>query len=322
LLFLLRKNNLLSLYGVKYILVEGNKTLDRVVVRTERDAPNRRNLLGGNWQIEESAKVGRFGMVAKVDGAGSDQVITLKTPFMFMPSQAWQEFDPFVFWGYVTEPPLLLSFDARGPEGGAAGFLRVEICSDKATGKTIEAEQIGLKWRHFELVPFFPPEISHPGTLTFRLLTLSERPIEVKNISLRHIGYPVWSDHPVRSGAGHGNDVYKKLIELPPVNPGDPPVAIYENRLWRPISDTPKSATAEGCHPEVPTNEQLESLKWPAAGTKLANLAPLDISIRPVDSPSKLLWCVTLPAMILYGLVVVLLPRRGSIKRNRESTIR
>ena len=322
---LIRHNRLLSLYGVKYILAaQDDKTsiktrfcdaIDTVFCHSKIDfngkpdniSPDGDNLLSDRWQTEQSMWAERFGVAAKVQGKGADQTITLKTPFMFWPSQVWQEAR---LWDGTG---VRIRFDARATEGGAAGFLWAEILRrerHRTDGLTIEAEQIGPEWRHFELF-----SENYSDSCTFRLFTLSERPIEVRNVSLRpcEVG-SILEETIIRDERiPPGEKVYLKLVELPPVNPGDPPVAIYENRLWRPVKDIPK-----GCHPEavgpVPTNEQLEAVKYPPPGAKLENLPVPDISLRPVDNPAGLIWRLTLPAMGLYGLIVVVAAVR---KRDR-----
>jgi hypothetical protein len=294
---LIKKNHLLSLYGVKYILVEHDdaNSLDAEDYDEyrEKPIPDGDNLLKEPWATEQSRWAERFGVTAKVQGSGVGQTITLKTPFMFWPSQAWLSADLRGVDGY-----LRLSFDARAPDGGAAGFLRAEILPPRspAVGLTVEAEQVGPQWRHFEWVTA-DFTIVDEEICTFRLFTLSERPIEVRNISLRPRG-----KEPIDMGkllAPHGDRcerVYNKLVELPPVNPGDSPVAIYQNMLWRPIK--PSAGP-------VPTNEELEAVKYPPPGAKLESLAVPDISLRPVDNPAGLMWGLTLPAVGLYVLVVI-----------------
>jgi hypothetical protein len=87
-------------------------------------------------------------------------------------------------------------------------------------------------------------------------------------------------------------------------------VAIYQNMLWRPVKDIPK-----GCHQDVPTNEQLEAVKYPPPGARLEDLPVPDISLRPVDNPAGLIWGVTLPATGLYVLIVIVaVARRKTVK--------
>ena len=293
---LIYRNHLLSGCGVKYILAADyayRRAVESARTPDWRQEAEGSCVLGDNWQTEQSKWAERFGVTAKVHGKGPGQTIILKTPFMFWPSQAWQEAgipDPS---GFGTS----ISLDARAPEGGAAGFLRAEVVG-KGIGLTVEAEQIGQQWRHFEC---FRDNDNLSSRCIFRLFTLSERPIEVRNVSMRACtGYI-----PIPTDPKAPEHVYPKLVEFPAVNPGDSPVAIYENRLWRP--DTPKRTW--GCHAEVggpvPTNEQLEAVKYPPPGAKLENLPVPDISLRPVDNPAGLIWGLTLPAVCLYVLIVI-----------------
>jgi hypothetical protein len=300
---LIKNNYLLSLYGVKYILAVRENNFPSVYSSVIEGAfvgisIQGNNLLGDRWQTEQTKWAERMGVTAQVRGKGADQTITLKTPFMFWPSQAWQESKVKV--NDYSDRGYMISLDARAQEGGAAGFLRVEILNggSRPVGLTVEAEQIGPEWRHFEgpaPIRFFD------DSFTFRLVTLSERAIDVRNVSFA----PLLRRRPLNLSGSltGGENVYRKLVELPAVNPGDPPVAIYENRLWRSLKDTPKRTW--GCHMEVPTNEQLEAVKYPPPGAKLESLPVPDISLRPVDNPAGLIWGLTLPAVGLYVLIVI-----------------
>jgi hypothetical protein len=298
---LVRRNHLLSLYGVKYVLVTMEDddliydmprfTLDITTAFSGDYIPRRpdgENLLSDQWTTEQRS------FSPKIQGSGRDQIITLRTPLMFRPSQAWQE----VGLRKLPDVHYRISLDARGPENGAAGFLRAETFPEGSHlgGFTIEADQIGPRWRHFEWVEDLSSKV------TFRLFTLSERPIEVRNVSVRRAQEIPPIDKGEFDRGTIAVNVYRKLVELPAVNKGDPPVAIYQNMFCNPIKPAPGGPGANG---PVPTNEQLESVKYPPSGAKLESLPVPDISLRPVDNPARLIWCLTLPAMALYVLIVI-----------------
>ncbi len=300
---LIRQNHLLGVYGVKYIVAADQKFTSSLDQRPRRFVPvdPQKSLLGELWQTEQDGWAARLGAAAKLEGDGEKQIVTLRTPLMFLPSQAWKELTTDGFFG--GRHIFRISFDARAPQGGAAGYLRAELVhGDTALGLTVEPEQIGARWRHFEGILFSNGGSSSFGPL--RIMSPSERPIEVRNLTLATVYAHALSESCLMPGA------YQKLVELPPVNEDDPPVVIYRNWQWRPPSGRLTSATTQpASRPSTQPASDLDDLEWlkyPPAGANLDNIVPADISIPPTDSPAKLLWCVTLPVGVFYVVMVLL----------------
>ncbi len=236
---LLDDNYLLSAYGVKYILAadgEFRRHIDSVLIRNAQPAPAGPELLSDRWDLYNARR--------------EDGRLTLEcSKWSPVPeiAQAVQEVPS-------GDGIYRISFDARGPAGGAAHCLEVDFARKQAgqfvwprlKGMTVLSEQIGSDWRHFEASVFFQevrdfqiistwwnlPSLGGTGPIILRLYSMSERPIEVRNISLRAGGRsrPVnWADSPLEPGEA----VYRLAAEVPSLPGGQPPVAIYENRLCR-----------------------------------------------------------------------------------------
>ncbi|MCE5326930.1 MAG: hypothetical protein LLG01_11010 [Planctomycetaceae bacterium] len=249
---LLDDNYLLSAYGVKYILAadpEFRRHIESVTLTpVAPGAKPQAELLNDHWQLDRARQ--------------EDNRLVLECSKWAPVPEISQAF---------CEAPLhagtyLISFDARGPQGGAAHSLRAELAweSEKGggfcrepMGMTVLAEQIGPEWRHFEATvssvgvsPMLPdPRQDARAThgrdayatgdahtsgqrSLLRLYSMSERPIEVRNISLRGGGPPRavnWADAPLAAGEA----VYRLAAEVRSLQSGRPPVAIYENRLCR-----------------------------------------------------------------------------------------
>jgi len=295
--WLLRRNHLLSLYNVRYVLAaesEFREVIESVRVPARPRAPDGPNLLAAQWDaVRAEVRDGR---------------LRLRTPVMWLWSRARQPIS--LEAGRVYR----IGLDARGPDGGAANFLRADVfrefddggyADDEALALIVSAEQIGGDWRHFEWTFRAPQDL--PERVSFRVFTQSERPIEVRNVSLRTSHWPV----PVVGGGrlAPGERVYEKLAELPALRPSEPPVAIYENRLCRPAVEAPAEPGA------------IEALKW--ADAVPAGPVPavfLRAGAWPGNALTSVLVCVTLPGGILYSAVVVAgwaFARRRAARRKR-----
>jgi len=276
---LLRRNHLLSLYNVRYLIAEAGSPHEKVLQSVRIPAgPLRRDgpeLLGVDWALDRAELRGR--------------VLRVRTPFLWRWSIASQDIS-----GRLRPHGVYrIALDARGPRGGAANFLRADVLRKRPdggwsqperSGLTVNAERMAADWRHFEWTFETPEDVS--GELTFRVFTMSERPIEVRNVSLRESDWPI----PVaaeRLGAGEG--VYCKAAELPALNSGDPNVVIYENRLCDP-------ATAE----RQSSHEEVESLRWRTSpGADPAGREVPDVSIRAEPPPIWILLGVSLPGTVV-----------------------
>jgi hypothetical protein len=209
-------------------------------------------------------------------------------------------------WGLARQKVSLvpgetyrISLDARA-EVGAANFLRAEFFqkfddgryfTDEHLGLTVIAEEMGPAWRRFEATFQAPADLS--GQVLFRIFTMSERPIEARNISLRRSR----RDMPVqlRQRLKPGQRVYRKVAELAPLDPADPAVAIYENLLClpgRPVSG------------KMATGEFIEEFKW-AGSEPGTNAVVPDLAMPPGPDPARSLLAITLPGVALYVLLVV-----------------
>ncbi|MCK4602986.1 MAG: hypothetical protein KAU28_11000, partial [Phycisphaerae bacterium] len=291
---LLRRNYLLSLYGVRYILAaepEHRKVIESVRVgdvRAEEGAPS---LLGDQWTLTRAEWSG---------GA----VMRLRAPLLLL-------------WSTATQPVKIapatiyrMALDARAPEGEAANFLRAEIFERldddgyrqaDEMALTVDAARIGSNWRHFEWTFRSPEKLA--GTIIFRVFTMSERTIEVRGIRLRKGHWPM----PVNLGGRlkGGQAVYKKVAELPPLDASSPPVAVYENRLCLPARSRSR--------PRPAVEEEIEELKWSSASSAGKVAGPPQLAVDISSNPQRPLLLLTVPAVIAYVAIAVvwLLRRRG-----------
>lgn len=225
--WLIRRNHLLSLFNVRYILVpdtgEYRDVIERVVVS---DGPPRQpgpNLLAGPWQLSNARQEGG--------------VLRLRRPMFSLGAEASQAVT-------LTGEVYRISLDARAPEG-AANLLCAEYVPnpddppfrwDNPGRMRIDCERLGPKWRHFEWT--FQAPLSAGGEGVFRIFTYSEKPVEVRNVSLRR---GAW-ETPINlaDGLKPGQRVYVDLTGetdgLPPLKAGDPRIHVYKNLLCLPRS--------------------------------------------------------------------------------------
>jgi len=278
---LIRTNHLLSLYSVRYIIASAGKfreVIESVRIPGEPPPPDRPQLLTDQWELRR----------AKL----SDGVLHLRTPFLWSWSIATQTLD--LERGKIYR----ISLDARGPDRGAANFLRADVFQKFRDGSWIQSddlaltvypEQMGGDWRHFEWV-FRAPE-ALPDETVFRVFTMSEREIEVRDISLRagSLDRPLDPSGKLPPGA----NVYKKVAQLEPRRSGDLPVAIYENLLCPDVPPDPSPATWD--------NLAIERLKW-AGGARAVTGSPPDvgISLRTDGDRVKKLGLLSCGGMVIY----------------------
>jgi hypothetical protein len=159
--------------------------------------------------------------------------------------------------------------------------------------------QIGEgNWRHFEWT-FTTPD-SFPGEATFLLSTRSERPIEVRNPSLRrHRGDDTIPRY-------HG---YRNVATLPPVYPGDSEIVIYENIQSGPVVPT-----------TVTPSRQAESFTWSFDPTAAETVPAVGFSAGAEQNPIRWLEYGTVPSLGVYGLGLLHFGFRR-IRRNRNKTL-
>lgn len=303
---LLRRNHLLSMYGVKYIIAadwQHRAVLESVRVQdaAPHDGPN---MLTDQWEVSQNKWFARLGALPQfiweiTTGISSSErpLIRLKTPLMFMRS--------YVIQPVQVEPgkTYRISLEASARNGAglflAAGLVEPdegELLEHDELTLIVQPEQIGQDWRRYEQIiqPQHGQDIQH-----FYMYTMSEWPIEVQNISL----CPSRQDAPLAAAGGPapGERVYEKVAEIRAANKSDAPVCIYLNKLWQPVNrDLPRPA-------EPPDIERLKQGQ-PAQGQSLCQ--PLDISLRPVRNPGRLLLGCTLPAGIVWLGAMTFLQRK------------
>jgi len=289
---LIRRNYLLSLYGVRYIVAaerEFRDVIGSVRMPSQPAGPDGPNLLGDRWQGEHMT----------CDGA----VLRLEAP-MFG-GMAVARHDVSVRPGTIHR----ISLDARAPTAAADSF-RAEIVHPLAGGgwQQLEGEgmrvfgpQLDGRWRHFERtlqISQADPAEARAAAI-FQIYTWSDCPIEVRNVQLRRSDWetPVGlAGRP--SAVPPGQVVYRQVAELKALRPGDPPVAIYENLLYQP----PRTTRAQ----PAPTADEIESLKWRPELTLAspgASLPRLDVTAG--GNPTRLFVLLTLPSLGLWVLLVI-----------------
>lgn len=296
---LLRGNHLLSLYGVKYVLSADPRQwtiIESVRVSGEAAAPDGDQLLWGDWTLSNGAQR---------DG----EELTFRSD--------WQ-------WKLATaarQAPLeaglwyCISLDARAP-AGAANYLRAELHWDarraiwddpSSLALHVEAEQLSPQWRHFEWRFQAPPDA--PEAATLYVTSSSERPITVRNVSLR-VSSP---QRPLNIGSRlePGESVYRRAATLPPRRPGDTPVVIYENLLWRPAPQAPPPVGPEA---SALASAELEELKWrPPDLLAGQTLVVPSLGIASSPDPGPMFWRTSVPgalALAALGAVALVWRRR------------
>ena len=301
---LIRRNHLLSLYNVRYLIAEAGGEHARVIesVRAAANGPETAgaNLLAGPWRLTGAEQAG--------------QQLRLKTPVLWGPSQAVRDADA------APDTVYRISLDARGPAGGAANFLQADLFKAFPDGSyfqrdelalRVSPEQIGPQWRHFEWTCRTPADL--PAEPVLRVLTMSERPIEVRDIRLQ---VSTW-ERPIQIARQlpAGQPVYRRLAALEPLRPGDPEVVIYENLLYGPLPEPDAGLRL--------SEAQIESLKWgrdlTAGEIPPAPSLALRPELWPAGRPDLAMAVTTLPAGLLYAgaaAAAVWIARR----RRRKST--
>ena len=277
---LLRRNYLLSLYNVRYILAADARYRAVIEsVRTPTGPPPQEGpeLLGGTWTTENSQL--------------ADGVLRLRTSFMWRWSIARHD--------VTLEPGRVyrLSLEARSAAGGAGNFVRAEFFrrgldgdyfTSAELGLSVHPEHLGPQWRRFEWCFVAPPHGA--GRDLVRVFTMSERLIEVRSVSLRLSQRPQPLD--LTGRLAPGEPVYRPVGQpLPPEREGDEPVWVYENRL----------CLGEQLYVQA-TAENVEALRRLAPDRR--GLPPVpDLSVRVARSPQRAVWTVMLPALAAYGVL-------------------
>jgi hypothetical protein len=204
-----------------------------------------------------------------------------------------------------------ISLDARATAGGAANSLYAGLCKAETDGRfwqhedvslRVDPEQLAETWRHFEWTCRTPTDT--PEGVALRLSTRSERPIDVRNVSLRR---GVWPG-PIRVTSrplDRGERVYRRAADLPALREGEAGVTIYENLLYGlygPVAESdPGAAFDDG---------QIDALKWGRreAVAQARIRRPPSLALRSVIWPDNrlgiTLCATTCPACGAYTVVL------------------
>jgi len=301
---LIRDNRLLSAYKVRYILAADRRYREVIEsVRTEaggaaalRAIAGAKNLLADSWQLDAASRRGGL--------------LILQSRWLWWSSRAAQPLRL-----ADNEPAgYRISLEVRGGVGGAAGMLKAEVWpqsagwidwEDNPTALVVYPEQISRRWRRFEWT--FPASAAG-GASEFVVTWMGQGSAEVRNISLRAVGAGIQAGESDRAPGGRsGREVYHKVAELPPVRPGEPAVAIYENLLCR--SDVEQHPVKDGAGRDG--EAEIERFKWSAAGRN--DEIPPDVAIPPGAHPSRWFGMLTLPGVGLYAVVLTI----GWIRKRR-----
>ena len=223
--WLVRRNHLLSLYNVRYLICQPmyREVIESVVIPGSDAAPaDGPNLLGETWQVHRAAQVA--GPILRLDGAS----------LMFEGSA---EQDVRLAPGAVYR----IELEARAPRG-AANHLVADLYDPDGPDRPAfdrescrlyaQAKHMGRLWRRHQWTFQLPSDA--PADLCFSLRTRSERPIEVRHVALRRA---TW-ETPLNLGdrLRPGERVYELVAEVPPRRSGDETVFVYRNKLCLPRS--------------------------------------------------------------------------------------
>jgi hypothetical protein len=303
--WLVRTNHLLSLHSVRYLLA-GDPEKRAVIESVVAPEPNAVELTGPEligeapWELRNAS--------------ATEAGLRLRTPLLWQRSEASLPVDVRPARRYR------LSFEARGPDRGAALWLKAELYRprqndnrawDAPNGQVILPEQIGERWRRFEANLKAPNGLRGPAQLRF--YTLGERPVEVRNVSLREA--TEFLPRLPGDSIAPGRKVYRKLIELPPRREGDPNVVIYENPLALPIRVS-QSRARPGDHSSI------EAVKWLGVHPESwGQVTPIRLAWRTDADPAEMARRWTLPAVAVYllGVLGIALWQWRSGRRNPKN---
>ncbi|MDY7009988.1 MAG: hypothetical protein SVV80_04465 [Planctomycetota bacterium] len=226
--WLIRRNHLISLYNVRYILAadpEFRRVIESVRIPKEPLPPDGPDLLSEKWV--ESKNVTVHAGAAQTKPAG--RVLVFRAPSFYLSACLAQ--DVALEAGKVYR----IALDARAPKG-AGNCITAEYqdgCSDDPARLRVDIERLTSRWRRFEWT-FRIPAGAVASKGTFRIETYGDLPIEVRNVSLRRSSWPVPINLGGRLKSGDAVYIDRTPAGLPPINSGDHRVHIYENLLCLP----------------------------------------------------------------------------------------
>jgi hypothetical protein len=275
--WLLRRNHLLSLFNVRFILAAEQEHRDVIEsVRIPDDPPGRpgENLLAGRWERRHAVAEG-----------GTIRLCRPTWP-------PWRlEFARATMPAAPTGGRIYrLSLDARAPDGAGAPLTFEDMAGPAALDAwwqskarlRVDHERLGPDWRHFEWTLQAPLSKGGDGIVAVR--TLSDTPIEVRRLALRPAERETPLDLTGRLAPGDRVYVDRTPEGLPPLRAGDPRVHVYENRLcldrrW-PVGRVRALADR---------NEVVETLRWRPEEAGLPRTV-LVAGRPPEGPPSELTW--------------------------------
>jgi hypothetical protein len=242
---LLWRNHLLSLYRVRYLLVEAGSKQEAVLraVRVPSEpSPAGENLLGEGWRLDNALH--------------SKESLLLSTQFLVQPSRASQR----VWLRQGVTYRLMLPIRAPFHRPGE---LTVSLCrphgrpstEPESWQRTIAGPRLGEGWRIFEFL-LQPPG---GGEWDLRLHTVSGSLIEVARSAWLRDDPPAPLVPMIQCGDRRepaltaGQRVYTLATTILPVRPGEPAIRIYENRLWNVMQVEERKSVAPA---------EVEALRW------------------------------------------------------------
>ena len=278
--WLVRTNHLLSLYGVRYLIVEDGSEHEQVL----RDV-----MLGqGPMEIIGSNLLGRQWDLAR--SSWNENVLSMQGSAMYLPAVASVAVD------LDTEKFYRIRLEVRA-DGGAAGWLMAQMSGlNDRDGRSmpklfIPAEQISEHWRRFELIFPAPSQATRDARLS--LTTMSERRIDLRDVRLEQCSgwWAVESDRQVQAPQA----VYRQVAVLKALKPGDADVKIFENSLAS--SDVIENAAALAMN-----DDEIERLRWRPLEQPLRQAA---VGIPPADLPSPVALAAMGCGLLLYICSVI-----------------
>lgn len=250
--WLVRRNHLLSLYNVRYILCQEpyRAVLESVVIGDPNaPPPEGPNMATSAWRLERAWQDG--------------DTLSLDRAWLFYPAVAQQEVD--LAPGQVYR----IELSARSPQG-AGGDLWAEVSGDvgavdfpkspfpaafydESGGLLVPPEQIGRQWRHHAWT--FELPANAPARLRFTVKTFSETPIEVRDVRLVAT---CW-ERPINLGGrlAAGEPVYELLASYERGGDAAGTIYVYRNRLCLPRMFGVDRAAALDDNEAV-----IEALRW------------------------------------------------------------
>lgn len=276
---LLRRNYLLSLYRVRYILTANRQfqdVIESVRLPVGPSAAEGPNLLTGAWEVAETSR--------------QRDVFVMGSPIWW--NLSW------IKHRVPIEPGAIYraSVQVRCPGGSMPNLLRMELWPTDRVGYLtdtpcleVATEQVSDQWRTFTRT--FRPPPGLPREVFLAVSTCSERYIEVRNVELCRGEWP----QPASLGPvlPPGEAVYQKVQEVP-AEAGKPPVTIYRNLL-----------ALDGFPANLPsaTDDEIETLRISPPSVAGQSFKPPSLSVALRNDPLRPLLSVSLPGGLLYFAV-------------------